>query len=95
MRSIPHEIEESAHIDGASIYRIFRTVILPISIPPIMTVCILVFINIWNEYIMAAATFISSEKLYTLVSQCSVNYGNIGAFLVMVAGAVKDYIKNA
>ncbi|MDQ0049032.1 raffinose/stachyose/melibiose transport system permease protein [Paenibacillus polymyxa] len=91
MRSIPHEIEESAYIDGASIYRIFRSVILPISTPPTMTVCILTFINIWNEYIMAA-TFISSEKLktlpfgvYTFVSQYSVNYGNIGAFLVMGA----------
>ncbi|KWX88201.1 sugar ABC transporter permease [Paenibacillus riograndensis] len=91
MRDIPHEIEESAFIDGASVYRIFRSIILPVSIPPVMTVCILTFINIWNEYILAA-TFISSEKLKTLpfgvdavVSQYSVNYGNIGAFLVMGA----------
>ncbi|MGN7760060.1 MULTISPECIES: carbohydrate ABC transporter permease [Paenibacillus] len=91
MRDIPHEIEESAFIDGASVYRIFRSIILPVSIPPVMTVCILTFINIWNEYILAA-TFISSEKLktlpfgvYTFVSQYSVNYGNIGAFLVMGA----------
>ncbi|MDO7906831.1 carbohydrate ABC transporter permease [Paenibacillus sp. JX-17] len=91
MRAIPHEIEESAYMDGASIYRIFRSIIVPISVPPVMTVCILTFINIWNEYIMAA-TFISSEKLktlpfgvYTFVSQYSVNYGNIGAFLVMAA----------
>lgn len=91
MRAIPHEIEESAFIDGASVYRIFRSIILPVSIPPVMTVCILTFINIWNEYILAA-TFISSEKLktlpfgvYTFVSQYSVNYGNIGAFLVMGA----------
>ncbi|MNO51967.1 Trehalose transport system permease protein SugB [compost metagenome] len=91
MKSIPHEIEESAFIDGASVYRIFRTIILPVSVPPVMTVCILTFINIWNEYILAA-TFISSEKLktlpfgvYTFVSQYSVNYGNIGAFLVMGA----------
>lgn len=91
MRDIPHEIEESAFIDGASVYRIFRSIILPVSVPPVMTVCILTFINIWNEYILAA-TFISSEKLktlpfgvYTFVSQYSVNYGNIGAFLVMGA----------
>ena len=56
-----------------------------------MTVCILTFITIWNEYILAA-TFISSEKLktlpfgiYTFVSQFSVNYGAIGAFLVLGA----------
>ncbi|WP_379134293.1 carbohydrate ABC transporter permease [Paenibacillus sp. sgz500958] len=91
MKGIPHEIEESAFIDGASVYRIFRSIILPISVPPMMTVCILTFINIWNEYILAA-TFISSEKLktlpfgvYTFVSQYSVNYGAIGAFLVMGA----------
>ena len=56
-----------------------------------MTVCILTFISIWNEYILAA-TFISSEKLKTLpfgvnsfIGQYSVNYGAIGALLVLGA----------
>jgi raffinose/stachyose/melibiose transport system permease protein len=91
MRGIPHEIEESAFMDGASVYRIFRSIILPISVPPIMTVLILTFINVWNEYILAA-TFISKESLKTLpfgvnsfVSQYAVNYGDIGAFLVLGA----------
>ncbi|CAH1212495.1 Diacetylchitobiose uptake system permease protein NgcG [Paenibacillus plantiphilus] len=91
MRSIPHEIEESAVVDGAGVFRIFRSIILPVSVPPMMTVCILTFINIWNEYIMAS-TFISSESLktlpfgvYSFVSQYSVNYGAIGAFLVLGA----------
>ncbi|WNR44485.1 carbohydrate ABC transporter permease [Paenibacillus roseipurpureus] len=91
MKSIPAEIEESAVVDGAGVFKIFSGIILPISIPPMMTVCILTFINIWNEYILAA-TFISSERLKTLpfgvnsfVSQYSVNYGAIGAFLVLGA----------
>ncbi|QJD86061.1 carbohydrate ABC transporter permease [Cohnella herbarum] len=91
MKAIPQEIEESGIVDGAGVFRIFRSLILPISVPPIVTVCILAFINIWNEYILAA-TFISSEKLKTLpfgvnsfVSQYSVNYGAIGAFLVLGA----------
>ncbi|MGI2295517.1 carbohydrate ABC transporter permease [Paenibacillus sp. GXUN7292] len=91
MRTIPHEIEESAIMDGAGAFRIFRSIVLPVSIPPIMTVLILTFINIWNEYILAA-TFISSERLktlpfgvYSFVSQYSVNYGAIGAFLVLGA----------
>ncbi|MFD0871278.1 Inner membrane ABC transporter permease protein ycjP [Chlamydia abortus] len=91
MKSVPMELEESAVVDGAGVFRIFRSITLPISVPPMMTVCILSFINIWNEYIMAA-TFISSEKLKTLpfgvnsfVSQYSVNYGAIGAFLVLGA----------
>ncbi|MEW9699417.1 carbohydrate ABC transporter permease [Paenibacillus sp. SI8] len=91
MKSIPNEIEESAIMDGAGVFRTFRSIILPISVPPMMTVCILTFISIWNEYILAA-TFISSERLKTLpfgvnsfVSQYSVNYGAIGAFLVLGA----------
>ncbi|WP_239618061.1 carbohydrate ABC transporter permease [Cohnella mopanensis] len=91
MKTIPQEIEESGIMDGASVYRIFTSIVLPITVPPIVTVCILAFINIWNEYILAA-TFISSEKLKTLpfgvnsfVSQYSVNYGAIGAFLVLGA----------
>ncbi|WP_373312721.1 carbohydrate ABC transporter permease [Paenibacillus glycanilyticus] len=91
MKSIPNEIEESAIVDGAGVFRIFWSIILPVSVPPMMTVCILTFINIWNEYILAA-TFISTERLktlpfgvYSFVSQYSVNYGAIGAFLVLGA----------
>ncbi|WP_195576599.1 carbohydrate ABC transporter permease [Paenibacillus sp. 1001270B_150601_E10] len=91
MKTIPLELEESALMDGAGVFRIFRSMLLPISVPPMMTVCILTFITIWNEYILAA-TFISSERLKTLpfgvnsfVSQYSVNYGAIGAFLVLGA----------
>nr|WP_241158588.1 carbohydrate ABC transporter permease [Cohnella candidum] len=93
-QSIPNEIEESAIVDGAGVWSIFTRIVLPISVPPVMTVCILTFINIWNEYVLAA-TFISSEKIktlpfgvYSFVSQYSVNYGAIGAFLVLGAAPV-------
>lgn len=91
MKTIPHEIEESAIVDGAGVFRIYRSMMLPMSVPPMMTVCILTFISIWNEYILAA-TFLSAERLKTLpfgvnsfVSQYSVNFGAIGAFLVLGA----------
>ncbi|RJE88570.1 carbohydrate ABC transporter permease [Paenibacillus sp. 1011MAR3C5] len=91
LRGIPHEIEESAMIDGASIYRIFFSIVLPITVPPIMTVTILTFISIWNEYIIAA-TFLSADSLKTLpfgvnsfVGQYTANYGSIGAYLVLGA----------
>lgn len=91
LRSIPSEIEESAMIDGASIYRTFFSIIVPISVPPIMTVTILTFISVWNEYIIAA-TFLSSDSLKTLpfglnsfVGQYTADFGAIGAFLVLGA----------
>ncbi|TCZ73215.1 carbohydrate ABC transporter permease [Paenibacillus albiflavus] len=91
MKSIPHEIEESAIMDGASVYRVFSNVVMPITIPPIVTVCILTFISTWNEYIMAA-TFVTAERfktlpfgVYSFFSQYSTNYGAIGAYLVLGA----------
>ncbi|MFD0590035.1 carbohydrate ABC transporter permease [Paenibacillus sp. GCM10027627] len=91
LRGIPSEIEESAMIDGANIYRIFFSIVVPITVPPIMTVTILTFISIWNEYIIAAI-FLSSDSLKTLpfglnsfVGQYTANYGAIGAFLVLGA----------
>ncbi len=50
---IPPELEESALIDGASRFRAFWSVVLPLAIPGIVAVFILSFIFTWNEYLFA------------------------------------------
>ena len=47
---IPREIDEAAMIDGAGHLRIFFRIILPMSLPPVLTLGILQFIAAWNEY---------------------------------------------
>jgi multiple sugar transport system permease protein len=47
---ISKEIEEAAKIDGASHWRIFFRIVLPMSTAPIVTLFILTFINMWNEF---------------------------------------------
>jgi multiple sugar transport system permease protein len=47
---INKEIEEAAKIDGAGHWRIFFRIVLPMSSAPIVTLFILTFINMWNEY---------------------------------------------
>jgi multiple sugar transport system permease protein len=47
---ISKEIEEAAKIDGAGHWRIFFRIVLPMSTAPIVTLFILTFINMWNEY---------------------------------------------
>ena len=47
---INKEIEEAASIDGASVWRVFFRIILPMSIAPITTLAILTFIASWNDY---------------------------------------------
>ena len=63
--SIPVSVEESARIDGASIFRIYWSIVLPMARPAIVTLFILSFQGSWNEF----AHFIvsaQSPSLFTL-----------------------------
>ena len=64
LMSIPLELEESAMIDGASRYRIFWSIVLPLSAPGLAATFILVLIMTWNEYLLAL--FLSSANAQTL-----------------------------
>ncbi|WP_042224182.1 carbohydrate ABC transporter permease [Oceanobacillus manasiensis] len=91
MRSIPRAVEESAVMDGASIYRIVFQIILPLTKPAIVTVIVTTFLNVWNEFIMAY-TFISDDSLKTLpfsvmnfAGQYSSDYGSQFAVMVLTS----------
>lgn len=57
--SLPYEIEEAAIVDGAGYFTILRSIILPIALPGLVTVGVLVFIFIWNEFFFAQLLTIS------------------------------------
>ena len=63
-RSLPVELEEMAMIDGASRYRIFLTIVLPIAKPGLAATFLLVLILTWNEYLLAL--FLSTANTQTL-----------------------------
>lgn len=63
--SVPYSLAESARIDGASEFRIFGQIYLPISKPGLATVFFLEFVNKWNS-IALPATLITSEDKFTL-----------------------------
>jgi len=48
-RSIPKEVDESALIDGASYFRIYRSIILPLMKPALVTAVILKFVGVYND----------------------------------------------
>jgi raffinose/stachyose/melibiose transport system permease protein len=87
--NIPRELEESACIDGCSIYRIFFHIVLPLLRPAIATISIFTFLQSWNE-LMFAVTFISRDTAKTLTvgiqsmsGQYLTDWGPIGAALVV------------
>ncbi|WNS44129.1 carbohydrate ABC transporter permease [Paenibacillus sp. MMS20-IR301] len=89
--SIPREIEEAACIDGASIYRLFGQVILPLALPAIATIAIFQFLNNWNEFTLAYI-LISDENMKTLPlgllffqGSYSTDWGAMGAVMTIAS----------
>ncbi len=64
-KGIPEEIIESATIDGASEYRIFATMILPLSKPVLATVALFTFLGKWNDW-QTSLIYITKPELYSL-----------------------------
>ena len=63
-QSIPIELEECAAIDGASRYRIFWSIVLPLSTPGLVATFLFVLVFCWNEYLLAL--FLSFSKVQTM-----------------------------
>jgi multiple sugar transport system permease protein len=64
-RSIPYELEECALIDGATRFEILWKIILPLSVPGLISAGIFAFTLSWNEFIYAL-TFVSSSEIKTV-----------------------------
>lgn len=63
--SIPASVEEAARLDGAGTFRVFRSIVLPMATPAVITIVILSFQGSWNElshFIVAS----QSPELVTL-----------------------------
>jgi multiple sugar transport system permease protein len=62
--TLPWELEEAAVVDGASTFRVFRSITLPLSIPGLVATFLIVFVFAWNEYLLAL--FLSSADAQTM-----------------------------
>ena len=65
VRTVPHEIEESAQLDGCTRFQTFRMIVLPIIVPGIITAGIFAFTLTYQEFIYAL-TFISASANKTI-----------------------------
>jgi raffinose/stachyose/melibiose transport system permease protein len=65
LRAIPKEIEEAAALDGASRLGFFARMVLPLSLPGVVTVGILAFIGSWNNYVLPLY-ILNSQANFTL-----------------------------
>jgi trehalose/maltose transport system permease protein len=91
-RAMPAELEQAAMVDGATPFRAFIQILLPLAAPGIATTGLLAFIGAWNEYLFASTFTITTDKRTVPVAiasfsgntQFEIPWGNIMAASVTV-----------
>ncbi|MBG9737807.1 carbohydrate ABC transporter permease [Paenibacillus alvei] len=63
--NLPYELSESAKIDGASEFRIYSQIILPLARPAVMTIGLLTFLASWGDF-MGPLIYLNSPENWTL-----------------------------
>lgn len=92
-KTLPHDYEEAAYIDGASYSKAMWKIIFPMAKPSIITVILFNFLSFWNEYIISMTLMSSATGQKTLpvgllnlmqAQQSAAQYGMMYAGLVLV-----------
>lgn len=87
--AIPHELEEAARVDGASILQTFIRIVLPISGPGIVTGSILSFVFSWNNFMFSIVLATNKTKtvpvaIYNFISYAQIDWGGLMAAAVLI-----------
>ena len=90
-RAMPGELEEAALVDGASPFRTFWEILLPLALPGLVTTGLLAFIQAWNEFLYALSFTLTRARTvqpaiasFSGNTQYDVPWGNIMAASVLV-----------
>ncbi|HSM54842.1 MAG TPA: carbohydrate ABC transporter permease [Candidatus Sulfomarinibacteraceae bacterium] len=90
--TIPDELVEAAVLDGASTFRIYKDVFLPVSLPAMTTLFLIAFIHNWNE-LLRPVLYITTPSLRTVTIGLTTFQGEYGAqWNLLLAGAVVSVI---
>jgi alpha-glucoside transport system permease protein len=86
--SLPGEIIESAHIDGASPFTTFTRLVLPLSVPVIASFAIFQFLWVWNDLLVALVFLGTGREVMVVTQQLSALVGERGQdWHLLTAGA--------
>ena len=90
--SLDKGLDEAAKIDGASRMKIYRSVVLPLLKPTVVTLVIIDSLAIWNDYLLPSLVLVKKE-LYTLPIAAQSFHGDFSSdYGLMMAGMVMSVI---
>lgn len=75
---IPRELDEAAYVDGASFFRVYWQIVMPLSKSAMVVVGIFAFLNSWNDF-MGPLIYLNEESKYTLSLGLQLFQGSYGA----------------
>ena len=86
--SLPVELEEAAALDGASVWRTFRSVVLPLSKPALATLALLAFLTNWNDFLWPVYVLFSPEMQTLQAGLSTLQSANNVRYDLLMAGAM-------
>jgi ABC-type glycerol-3-phosphate transport system permease component len=87
-RGIPTELMEASLMDGASYAQIFVRVMLPLSVPAIVTITVLQFIQIWDDLLIGLLFLQTPETRTITVGLATLQSGRMVNIPVLMAGSL-------
>ncbi len=87
--SLPRDLDSAARIDGASEFRIFRSIVLPNAVPALLTLAVFTFVNNWND-LLWPLVFTTDQDMGTITSGLTLLTGPGGIIPqgIMMAGSL-------
>ena len=92
MRSLPNDYMEAASLDGAGMFTIYRSIIMPMCSPAVATLAITTFMEAWNDYLWPLVMLSDKKKMTLTLALNSLN-GQYGTeYNVLMAGSLLSMI---
>ena len=88
IKALPHELLEAARIDGASEFKIFWKIVMPLTRPAIAALCVLIFTFIWNDYFWATVLIQGNHAMPVTAGLKSLNGQWISAYHLIATGSL-------
>jgi len=87
VKGVPRELEESAQIDGCNEWQTFFRIIFPLLLPITVTIAILDFLWIWNDFLLPLLMLTNAES-YTLIISTNKLFGEYNTEWSLVLAAL-------
>ncbi len=87
-QTLPPDIEQAAYVDGASSFQLFYKILLPLTIPVLLTTGLIVFVSFWSEYLLALTFTAINPDARTVTVAIKFLRGPLGEGGLMAASVI-------